>query len=156
MTWDIPPLIKVYEALGAIADKRVIVEGNTAKVYSSSHNKYYDVRYDGSSNSITSNDNASYYVSELGYPSIAFCMATGIISFSSSILPYFKDITWKDINTKYENDYTRTRLYVEERIARMYQLDLAMINEELQDIHAQVKALGLKKLESDATPPQGY
>jgi hypothetical protein len=35
MKWRHPPLIKIYEALGAIADGRVEVNGMTAKVYSS-------------------------------------------------------------------------------------------------------------------------
>lgn len=44
--WLQPPIIKVYEALGALADDRIKVKGNTAKVYSSSGNKFYTVTYD--------------------------------------------------------------------------------------------------------------
>jgi hypothetical protein len=32
MKWKEPPIIKIYEALGAVADDRVEVEGNSAKV----------------------------------------------------------------------------------------------------------------------------
>jgi hypothetical protein len=35
MKWQHPPIIKIYEALGAIADGRVEINGMTAKVYSS-------------------------------------------------------------------------------------------------------------------------
>jgi hypothetical protein len=37
--WKLPPIIKVYEALGCIADGRIHVDGDSAKVYSSSGNK---------------------------------------------------------------------------------------------------------------------
>ncbi|MFZ1075166.1 MAG: hypothetical protein WAN50_02225 [Minisyncoccia bacterium] len=36
MKWKKPPVIKIYEALGAVADGRIEVDGNAAKVYSSS------------------------------------------------------------------------------------------------------------------------
>ena len=72
MRWKNPPKIKVYEALGCIADNRIEVNENEAKVYSSSREKYYTVKYDR--NSIMSNDNGSYWVGYLGYPSIALLM----------------------------------------------------------------------------------
>lgn len=72
MKWKHPSITKIYEALGAVADGRVEVSSNTAKVYSSSRNKYYDIVYDPDKNQIMSNDNSSFYKGELGYPSIAF------------------------------------------------------------------------------------
>ena len=42
--WKMPPLIKIYEALGAIADGRVQLEGEEhATVLSSDRSKTYDV-----------------------------------------------------------------------------------------------------------------
>ena len=38
-----PPVIKLNEALGSIADGQVERNGNTAKVWSNSRGKYYDV-----------------------------------------------------------------------------------------------------------------
>ncbi len=43
MKWKHPSITKIYEALGAVADDRVLVSGNSAKVYSSSRNKFYNV-----------------------------------------------------------------------------------------------------------------
>jgi hypothetical protein len=60
--WARPPIIKMYEALGAIGDQRVHVDGATAKVFSSSGNKHYTVRYDRENGAITANDNGSYWV----------------------------------------------------------------------------------------------
>lgn len=33
MKWKIPPKIKIYEALGCIADKRIEINGNDGKVF---------------------------------------------------------------------------------------------------------------------------
>jgi|GEM_PF-4885943 len=42
--WDTPPLIKIYEALGVIADDRIKIDENgIGKVFSSSKNKFYTV-----------------------------------------------------------------------------------------------------------------
>ncbi|OHB17298.1 MAG: hypothetical protein A2749_00855 [Parcubacteria group bacterium RIFCSPHIGHO2_01_FULL_45_26] len=78
LQWKLRHISKVYEALGAITDGRVEVIGNTAKVYSSSRNKFYDVAYDASKNAsrpdsgqaIMSNDNSAYWKGELGYPAM--------------------------------------------------------------------------------------
>ncbi|MEK7499359.1 MAG: hypothetical protein AAB649_02015 [Patescibacteria group bacterium] len=59
MKWNIPPRIKVYEALGAIADNRIQITGNEAQVVSSSGNKTYEVMYNPQEQAITSNDNGS-------------------------------------------------------------------------------------------------
>jgi len=59
-----PPLIKIYEALGAIADQRIeLIQGLfvEAKVYSSSREKYYTVTYDAANKAIMLNDNGSYW-----------------------------------------------------------------------------------------------
>ncbi len=46
MKWKHPPIPKIYEALGTVADNRVEVSGGTAKVFSSTGNKFYEVTYD--------------------------------------------------------------------------------------------------------------
>jgi hypothetical protein len=84
MKWKTPPDTKIYEALGTVADGRVKVEGNTAKVFSSSGNKHYDVEYDPKASAIMANDNGSYWNGYLGYPAIAFLMATNVITRSDS------------------------------------------------------------------------
>ncbi len=52
MKWKHPHIIKIYEALGTLADDRIEVIGNTARVYSSSRNKFYEVSFDLKNNSI--------------------------------------------------------------------------------------------------------
>jgi hypothetical protein len=89
MKWKPAPLIKVYEALGSIGDGRFEVAGNTAKVYSSSGKKFYDVMYDPIKQAITANDNGSYWVGYLGYPSIVLLLALGVVTKAGRILKGF-------------------------------------------------------------------
>ena len=89
-----------------MAIDRVEVLENTAKVYSSTRNKYYDVVYDPNNQAIMANDNGSYWKGYLGYPSIAFLMKIGVLSYDQNIGESLKDIAWKDINQKsnYKNN----------------------------------------------------
>src|SRR3989338_6471911 len=112
MKWKLPPKIKIYEALGCVGDKRIEINGIGAKVFSSSQGKFYSISYDKEKNAIMSNDNGSYWVGYLGYPSIAFLMLKGKIKWSNKLAEGLKDIPWKDINVKLKNDYKKTEEYV--------------------------------------------
>ena len=104
MQWKIPPLIKIYEALGCIGDKRLEIKENLGKVYSSSRGKFYSINYDKNSNSIMCNDNGSYYIGYLGYPAIAYLMKIGELGFSEKYAESLKGIHWKDLNTKHNKN----------------------------------------------------
>lgn len=108
MNWKHPPMIKIYEAVGAVADGRVEVDGNTAKVYSSSRNKFYTVSYDPATQAIMANDNGSYWQGYLGYPAIAFLLATGELKYRPEMGELLKGVAWKDINQKFKNDFEKT------------------------------------------------
>ncbi len=108
MKWEHPPIIKVYEALGSVADNRIEVTGNEAKVYSSSGNKFYTVNYDPGTQSIMTNDNGSFWKGYLGYPAIAFLMKIGVLPYDEGIGNLLKDIKWKDINQRFKNDFEKT------------------------------------------------
>src|SRR4029077_17850108 len=76
--WKMPPLIKVYEALGAIGDGRVRIEDERrATVTSSDGSKTYEVETSADGREIASNDNASYWQGYVGYPAIAALIARG-------------------------------------------------------------------------------
>jgi hypothetical protein len=75
-----PPLAKVYEALGAIGDGRVRIEdARRAFVTSSDGTKTYEVDVDVDGREISSNDNASFWQGYLGYPAIAVLIERGLI-----------------------------------------------------------------------------
>ncbi|MFA6602048.1 MAG: hypothetical protein WCT02_04295 [Candidatus Paceibacterota bacterium] len=72
MKWKLPPPVKIYEALGSVADGRLEMLGNSARVYSSSRNKFYEVIFDPETKSIMANDNGSFWQGYLGLSSYRF------------------------------------------------------------------------------------
>ena len=156
MKWKPAPLIKVYEALGSIADGRFELNANTAKVYSSSGNKFYDVVYDPENNAITANDNGSYWIGYLGYPSIVLLLALGVVKYEPKLAEYLKGFAWKDINQKFSNNFLKTQVYIDEQIKKKYQINLDEFHAALEKIQADVNALQLNKLDSGKKPPEGY
>ena len=139
MKWGIPPLIKVYEALGSIADKRIEIDGLKAKVYSSSKGKFYNVRYESETNSIMVNDNGSYYKGYLGYPAIAYLMKIGELEFSEEYADALAGIEWKDINVRFKNDFSKTQKYVDE-IVESKGLNLGHFYDYLERVLEQIKS----------------
>lgn len=111
-TWLTPHVSKIYEALSAIADKRIeFVSENEAHCTSTSRGKYYTITYDPQTNSIMSNDNTAYYTGKLSYPIIAFLMLKNVIKYDESLLAPLQNIPWKDINQKFHDDYDLTLSY---------------------------------------------
>lgn len=155
MKWSKPPLNKVYEALGSIADSRVEVDGNSAKVYSSSRNKHYEVVYDPDTKTIVSNDNASYWVGYMGYPSIAFILAKGLVKYDTKLLTYLKGFAWKDLNMKFKK-FEKTNAYVDEYIVKNYGVNIDRFHEELEGILESIGRLNLHKPSKIKKPPSGY
>lgn len=108
-SWKLPPKIKIYEALGALADKRVEVKEDKVTVISSDGSKKYTVLYEPTPNAITANDNGSYWQGYVGYPAIALLMHLGKLPYDIRLSKTLSGIPWKEINTKYKNDFSRTQ-----------------------------------------------
>jgi hypothetical protein len=153
--WKLPPIIKVYEALGCVADGRIKVEGNVAKVYSSSGNKFYTVTYDPALNSIMCNDNGSYWQGYLGYPAIAFLLKAGIIPYSQSSANLLKDIMWKDLNQSFKNDFDKTEKYCKNLVVERHG-NLPLLLKEIEAIHGYLVDHPLSVLGDKVKPPSGY
>ena len=155
MIWKLPPKIKIYEALGSIADGRVHINGDTAKVYSSSGNKYYEVKYDPEANSITANDNGSYWKGYLGYPLIAFLLLKGVIEYRQEDTEALRGIAWKDINTKFKNDFNKTIEHIHQKLKEK-NINVQGLVKSVGEIYQQLKDKEFKKLGLTAKPPEGY
>ncbi len=153
--WKIPPVIKVYEALGAIDDNRIEVRGDSAKVYSSSRGKSYDVIYDAEKNAITSNDNGSFFQGYLGYPAITYLLKVGVFEYDVNIAESFGGFAWKDINVKFKNDWAKTETYIFEHIIKQG-WNSQVLREAAQDILKQIELLELNRLPSSQKPPKAY
>lgn len=156
MLWKTPPLIKIYEALGCIADERVMIEGgNIAKVTSSSGNKVYEVIFDPAQKAIMVNDNGSYWQGYLGYPAIAFLMKKGLILYQVNFAAALKGIAWKDMNVRFKNDFDKTRQYIDILVAEKG-IDLTAFQREIQSVLDQILYLKLSYLGKKIKPPSGY
>jgi len=154
MKWKIPPRIKVYEALGCLVDKRIKINDNTAEVTSSSRNKKYLVQYDSKNNAITANDNGSYWQGYLGYPAIAFLLAKNIINCDRKLFSELGSIAWKDLNSKFKNDFIKTENFILERVTDdNLRSDL---ENEAERILRSIKELSLNKLRTIQKPPPVY
>ena len=117
--WNLPPLIKAYEALGAIGDGRVrIVDDRRALVTSSDGTKTYEVEISPDGREISSNDNASYWQGYLGYPAIAVLLARGFYRPAANVTDALAGIPWKELNRKFKNDYAKTLADVDKEIER--------------------------------------
>jgi hypothetical protein len=109
--WKMPPLVKVYEALGALGDGRVRIEGERhASVVSSDGSKTYQVEISPDGREISSNDNASYWQGYLGYPAIAVLLARGFYRRRppDSVVRALAGIPWKELNRRFRNNYEKT------------------------------------------------
>lgn len=157
MKWKIPADIKIYEALGTVADGRLELgeDGKSAKVYSSSRGKFYTVTYDPEQKAIMSNDNGSYWQGYLGYPAIAFLMVTGEIAFDRKYAEALKGIAWKDINTKFKNDFDRTVEYIHSTLGDK-NVSLDGFLGEVASIRRQIEDLDLSLLGKRKRPLVGY
>lgn len=153
MKWKCPPIIKIYEALGSIADDRVEVSNNTAKVYSSSRNKFYDVNFDPEQKAIMTNDNGSYWKGYLGYPAIAFLMKIGTLSCDEKIADLVKNITWKDINQKFKNDFDKTLDYI---LSSKSETEKENLKNFVEKTNEEIKNLDLGYLGKKVLPPEEY
>lgn len=129
------------------------MNGTTAKVNSSSGGKFYDVEYDPSAGAIMTNDNGSYWKGYLGYPAIAFLMLSGTLPYDSGMGELVKGIAWKDVNTKFKNDFQKTLDFILADIQPDSREQLATYVQQVQQgiTHLNLDQLGKKK-----TPPAGY
>lgn len=153
MKWKQPPVAKIYEALGAVADGRVEIDGNTAKVGSSSGNKVYDVSYDPKANAIMANDNGSYWQGYLGYPAIVFLFSTGLLPYKSELADLLRGVKWKDVNQQFKNDFNAA---VEHILTPLGSEKRQQLKAYVAETEAAIAKLELNLLGKKKQPPVGY
>lgn len=116
--WKMPPIIKVYEAIGTIGDGRVrIIDEQRATVGSSDGSKSYDVEWSPDTRELSANDNASYWRGYLGYPAIAVLIARNVLKVRTEAADALRGIPWKELNRRFRNDYTKTLAAVDEHLS---------------------------------------
>jgi hypothetical protein len=134
LAWKMPPPMKVYEALGALGDGRVVlIDERRATVKSSEGDRLYDVECSPDWREISSNDNASYWQGYLGYPATAVLIARGFYHPREDVLRALSEVPWKELNRRFRNDYERTLAEVMAR-AEQRGFDLGAICDEVEAV----------------------
>lgn len=154
--WELPPKAKIYEALSAVADGRVRIAGpGDARVTSSSGDKTYSVTWSEESNTIGSNDNASFWQGYLGYPIIAVLMTLRRVRCHADIARQLAGVPWKRLNTKFKRDYDRAIEHVLAEIEAKGG-DSAAIRAEVDDVFEDLINLHLERPKRTMGPaPRG-
>ncbi len=154
MIWKKPHILRIYEALTAIADDRVEMNGNKARCYSLTSEKFYDIQYDPINGSIMSNDNSAYYTFSLSYPMIAYLMLIKKIPYNEKLIEILQNICWEDINKSFKNDYDKSIKFVLGELKKEGQ-DVEVIRMEIKKIYDFVCGLQIKTLGKLQRPPKG-
>jgi hypothetical protein len=142
--WKIPPRVKVYEALGCIADNHVEFKSeNEAIVTSSEGNRKYSVVFNLNKNFIKSDDNGSKWKGYLGYPSIAVLMLKGVLPFNKKISDALKEIKWYRLNKMF-NNYEKT-IEEAEKIAEQRGCSRKEIREFVDKVMEEIKKKKFRK-----------
>lgn len=155
--WKLPPIEKIPEAYGAIADGRVAMKDSSADVVSSDGTKTYRVRWNG--DLYSSDDNASKWQGYTGYPIVAVLLLQGRLPLNQDVMTLFKGIPWKELNKKHKNKYAEALAEVLEDI-RANGGDPDRVRREMQTVYSALEALKLprrrgaaKKAERPAPQP---
>lgn len=112
MIWKLPPRIKIYEALGCLADDRLSLTEKGAEVTSSDGSKTYTVLFDPEQKMICANDNGSFWQGYLGYPAIAYLLKTGLLLYDAQLAASLQGIEWKKMNQLHKNDWEKTEGWI--------------------------------------------
>lgn len=133
----LPPKEKVYEAWTAIEDNRVSLHSVYAVVKSSDDSKEYTVRFDG--DVYASDDNATYWRGYPGYPVLAVLMLQGRLPFNDEVASLWKDVNWKEVNTRFKNRYAEAVAFV----AKEREIDMNLSEKAADEVMADLEKLQL-------------
>ena len=153
MEWKFPPRIKIYEALGCLADGRLEEVGSEIRVYSSSRTKYYTVSFDEPTNAIMANDNGSYWACYLGYPSIAYLMKIKKLPFDGVYAEVLKGISWKELNKKHKNNFEKSIREIDQKIEEQG-LDIGAFHRFVDEIMLEIASKKYILLGKKQRPPK--
>ena len=139
--WKMPPIEKIHEAYGALADGRVRMEDGSAAVISSDGTKQYTVIWE--KDTYSSNDNASYWQGYMGYPLIAVLMIQGRIPYDAGMASHFRGINWKERNAAHRNQYGKVVAEIMEEL-REKDVDCGGIEGEIRRVYEALKTLDIQ------------
>lgn len=140
---QLPPRIKVLEALGAIADGRIEkLNKNVYRVVSSERDREYLVYIDVERELAYSNDNGTRFRGYVGYPIIAALMLEGILPFGERVAEALRGIPWRRLNEQYKR-YLLAESHVK-RVAAEKGVAPREVDELVSRVLAALRRLGLR------------
>lgn len=155
MNYKLPHINKIYEAMTAIADDRIIitaqstdmfgVETITASVQTSSRDKSYTVNYQPAINLIMSNDNSAYRNDEISYPMIALLLIIGILPRDDTQIAKLANIRRKAINTQYQNNWDQSTSHVLNLLEQQW-VDMTSLDQYTQSLLHHLSIIRLSPL----------
>lgn len=146
-----PPVEKVYEALGAIADGRVAMVEGGAEVVSSGGGKRYAVRWDG--DVYSANDSATYWQMYPGYPIIAVLMLQGKLPCRQELAAHLAGVRWDKLNARHKRKYAAAVAEVLDGL-RGKEVDTAAIERHVADVFAGLERLDIVIKRGSLRPPK--
>ena len=84
---------------------------------------------------------------------MAYLMLTGAIAYDTEVAELLKGVAWKDVNTKFKNNYDKT---LEHIFTSKSEADRERARAEVERIGAAITALNLSMLGPRTKPPAGY
>lgn len=137
----LPPIEKIYEAYSVLADDRINIEGNVAHVRSSNGTRKYRVEWER--NIYSSTDNGTYWQGYPGYPIVAVLLHEKKIMFDESVITYFSEIDWNDLNIKYKRNY-RAAVWEIFKQKKLSDKQIEKVENVTQHIFEQLQRMNIK------------
>ena len=110
-------------------------------VASSNGKKSYKVEWEG--DTYTSTDNATLWQSYPGYPVIGVLLCEKKLQLNESVIHYFSEINWHELNQKHKRNYRAALLEVFEQ-KKLSDREIRRIESETQQIYEQLQRLDIK------------
>lgn len=147
-----PHIIKVYEALGALGGGRVAIDARLhARVHSSDESKAYDVQWTDDWTAAVSNDNATFWQKQLGYPIIAAMFATGHIPYDTWAASTLANVPWKQLNDQWKRKYDQVIEFVLSDLG-LADVDRTRLRAEASRLHQVISESPVALLSSERSP----
>ena len=142
--WKLPPEIKELEALGAIGDGRIHLNGEEARVISSDGSRQYLVKFDPDLRAVGSTDNGSVFRGYYGDPVIAFLMLKGLLPFRRDLADALKGIPWREWNERYKRYWLVEKIVLDRLKDRGF--NPSEVKQYIKEVLKKLKELGLRRL----------
>ncbi len=140
MYLNLPPRIKVLEAVSAVARGRVVKTDGAFRVHASAGNREYLVILQG--DFVYSDDNGTLRRGYVGYPIIAAMMVEGMIPDFRELGHALRDIPWADLNARMAS-YRKVEAYAKE-VAKRSGIEKERVDQYIADVLALLKERRLK------------